>query len=595
MIYSLSDSLSAALNLSSSQRADILLVAPKTLQALVGALNDYYTYKLAQHVYGKRTYPALCALLLTAGSAWNWFMSTRTFSNCIETTLTVIALYNWPYHWALGADETTFQVDEKILRIRQPAAITPSGEEAADEIDETTRLRRALFCAATAVVLRPTNAVVWLTLVLATFGRGMWHHGIHWEINAFIREGFLCGSIVLTLSALVDRVFYGVWTFPIWHFFKFNVLQSLAVFYGNNDWHYYLSQGYPLLLTAAIIPAVAGLVPALSRRKVPSIVSIQSRLILHRLALVSLVLPAALSILSHKEVRFIYPVLPALHVIAALPLARMLGFPDIVGKARISSWDKNRVGMMTGVSFLALTNTAIAVYFSFYHNSGLITLTNYFRNEFDIRYQINSTVRTISTQPQVYSNLTFAILMPCHSIPWRSHIQYPATNTTSGISGWALTCEPPLDLTTAEKATYKDEADLFYLNPNIWFKQNMVPKYPPLAPSPGIHAADPAAHRYLNRNRPPVAQTKQSGTWMNEAEGGEETGVFRARKRNWPDYLVFFGQMESTMKRVIRGSGYVECQRFWNSFFHDDWRRTGDVVVWCLPQRGNRELLEKRD
>ena len=37
---------------------------------------------------------------------------------------------------------------------------------------------------------------------------------------------------------------------------------------------------------------------------------------------------------------------------------------------------------------------------------------------------------------------------------------------------------------------------------------------------------------------------------------------------------------------ALRGSGYVECTRLWNSAWHDDSRRTGDVVVWCLdPSR----------
>lgn len=38
-------------------------------------------------------------LALTVVSPWQWFCSTRTFSNCVETTLTVVALYLWPWQW----------------------------------------------------------------------------------------------------------------------------------------------------------------------------------------------------------------------------------------------------------------------------------------------------------------------------------------------------------------------------------------------------------------------------------------------------------------------------------------------------------------
>lgn len=555
--------------------AAVLLAAPKVVSAIVAALGDYYTFKLAQHIYGKDSYPAFCALELTTGSAWNWFVSTRSFSNCVETTLTIMALYNWPFHWALGVDEVGFQVDSNALRVRQTDSVTASGSAHDSDIDETTKLRRSLFCATAAVILRPTNAIIWVILVLATFLRGMYHHGVHWEIGALIREGMLCGSVVLTLSALVDRLFYGVWTFPMWHFLKFNVLQSIAVFYGNNNWHYYLSQGYPLLLTFAIIPAVIGLTHTLLMRAEPSNLSIQSRLILHRLALVAVVLPALLSVLSHKEVRFIYPILPALHIIAARPLANLLRFPEVIGKARIRLYGDLEMGPRIGYALFILMNTVVAVFFSNFHNTGLISVTNYIRSEFETQHLNPSQSSVIQGQ-----NLTFAVLMPCHSLPWRSHLQYPATNATSGISGWALTCEPPLDLTAAEKANYRDEADIFYLNPSLWVTQNMVRDIPKGSPAPGVYAPDPIDAKKIWSNPNP-----SKGVWLNEAEGGQETGFFQSRKRAWPDYLIFFGQLEHTMHRVLRGSAYQECARFYNSLFHDDSRRIGDVIVWCLPEK----------
>jgi hypothetical protein len=36
-------------------------------------------------------------------SPWQWHLSTRTFTNSFETTLTVFALNAWPWEWVLDA------------------------------------------------------------------------------------------------------------------------------------------------------------------------------------------------------------------------------------------------------------------------------------------------------------------------------------------------------------------------------------------------------------------------------------------------------------------------------------------------------------
>jgi phosphatidylinositol glycan class B len=64
---------------------------------------------------------------------------------------------------------------------------------------------------------------------------------------------------------------------------------------------------------------------------------------------------------------------------------------------------------------------------------------------------------------------------------------------------------------------------------------------------------------------------------------GEKTRRL-AEKRQWPDYIVFFEQLQSIMGDVLEGSGYMECWRRFNTHWHDDWRRKGDVIVWCLKE-----------
>ncbi|KAI8987324.1 Alg9-like mannosyltransferase family-domain-containing protein, partial [Mycotypha africana] len=116
--------------------------------------------------------------------------------------------------------------------------------------------------------------------------------------------------------------------------------------------------------------------------------------------------------------------------------------------------------------------------------------------------------------------LSLGVLMPCHSTPWYSVIH-------RNIDMWFLTCEPPLDQTT----TYLDEADQFYANPINFIEQHQ-------------------------------------------------------KDRVWPPtYLILFDALltnNSELEIYLKQQqGYKECQRFFNSHFHDDPRRRGDVIVFC--------------
>lgn len=112
-------------------------------------------------------------------------------------------------------------------------------------------------------------------------------------------------------------------------------------------------------------------------------------------------------------------------------------------------------------------------------------------------------------------------LTPCHSTPWQSLLHRPELEAES----WFLTCEPPLHLEygTREKLlAYRDELDMFFDNPSLFLK---------------------------NMTRP------------------------------WPSHLVVFQPIVATIKKEL--PEYKECRRFFNSYFHWDLRRTGDIVVFC--------------
>ncbi|KAK2805808.1 hypothetical protein FQN50_006084 [Emmonsiellopsis sp. PD_5] len=496
-VYYVSNLISEYLSLSPLSRADLLLAAPKLTQALFAAIGDYYTWKLARKVYGNRNNEAWGALALTVLSPWQWFCSTRTLSNCLETTLTIAALYLWPWEW--------------------PSEKTDGRSAATTTKPAETREQNG--------VPGPTPS----------------------ELRALIYETAISGTTVLGVSTIFDRIYYGFWTFPPFRFLYFNLAQSLAVFYGRNDWHYYISQGYPLLLTTALPFTLFGLFQAYSSRpkKITSRESIR-----RQLAIICVFMPTVLSLISHKEVRFIYPLLPSLLIITSPPLVSYF-------KPAVSSSSSSNIPRRLLLIFIILASIYISYYTTLSHASGAINVMDYLRRQYDSHYP--SSQQHISTTSAATQIMTVGFLMPCHSTPWRSHLIFP------NIHAWALSCEPPVNLSPAEKTTYLDEADQFYADPLGFLRSNMTG---------GLHSFPQKPSYQLPPPTNPAPHTTKT-------------------KHTWPDYLTFFSPLEPTLRSALPSpTPYAECYRTWNTAWHDDARRKGDIIIWCLDPVVQRQWRE---
>ncbi|KAL4236615.1 hypothetical protein ACF0H5_004999 [Mactra antiquata] len=231
----------------------LLIKLPRLIQAIIAAFGDLYLYKLS------------CLLTDRATAQWSlfcqtvsWFMlycSTRTLTNSTETVLVTAALYYFPW----------------------PSKHTASNSP-----------RKFLSLAALSVIIRPTAAVIWILLC-------SWHlqnnkHRLFKTIKSYI----VVGVVSLGVSAVIDRIFYGEWTFVQYNFLVFNVLNSGGDFYGTHPWHWYFTQGYPVIMALHLIPFIVGAWRA--KNKVPLFVILWTIFLY--------------SFLSHKEFRFLMPVLP---------------------------------------------------------------------------------------------------------------------------------------------------------------------------------------------------------------------------------------------------------------------------------------------
>ena len=98
-----------------------------------------------------------------------------------------------------------------------------------------------------------------------------------------------------------------------------------------------------------------------------------------------------------------------------------------------------------------------------------------------------------------------------------------------------------------------DEADQFYANPVAWLQEN-------------LHGG---------------AEDLVSGQLIDNSEStGAEFDDSRVRR--WPSIIITFAQLEDIISQTLHRKGYEQCWRTFNSHWHDDWRRNGDVILWCL-------------
>ena len=376
----------------------------------------------------------------------------------------------------------------------------------------------------------------------------------------------LSSSMMLMLSTLVDRLYYEQWTFPPFRFLYFNIAHSLAVFYGKNDWHYYLSQGYPLLLTTFLPFGLIGVWQSLFPPEHPPQYlndSTSAATIKYQLAITIVLVPSILSFISHKEVRFVYPVLPLLHTLAAVPFTTFF-LPGVsLAIPRTSQFTAKR--FLLGL--LVIANISIALVTTTSHQTAPLAVMTYLRDQHTKHYLSQPPSGLLVPAP---SSMTVGFLMPCHSTPWRSHLVH------SSIKAWALTCEPPVNMNASTRIEYLDEADRFYAEPKEFLATTLG--------SPRTLKKPRASwfNWFGSRKRP------KNGFGR---EGMIEAGAWDGRegRKSWPEYLVFFEQMEPTMKEVLVGSAYRHCWRGWNSWAHDDWRRKGDMLVWCIRKQGDKK------
>lgn len=356
------------LNLDSVQ---LLIWLPRIIQALVAAFADvkffFLIRTLESHDVTKWTF--FCHLC----SWFMWFCCTRTLTNSMETTITCLALFYFPL----------------------------SGSK-------THCSKKYLTLVALAAILRPTALIVWFPLLMYHF----WREDN--KLRLITHDYIPIGASAVVISTVIDCIFYEKWTMVQFNFLKFNIFHGVADFYGSHPWHWYLTQGFAVVIGPHLPFFLHGCTLAYKRYKV-------------LLAAVVWTI-GVYSLLPHKEFRFIYPVLPLCMIFCGISLASL------------KAWRQ------PAALFLLVTNLGLALYTGLIHQRGSLDVMSHLQTLCDM-----SSTSTPS-QPDVL------FLMPCHSTPYYSHVHCP-------IKMNFLECPPDLG-----EEGYVDEADRFYSDPLHWLR-----------------------------------------------------------------------------------------------------------------------------
>ena len=194
-----------------------------------------------------------------------------------------------------------------------------------------------------------TAAIVRCDVLLLLFTSGMsWLITRQLTVIKALRIGILSGLVSLLVTIPIDSLLWQRWTWPEGEVLFFNTALNKSSDWGTSPWHWYVTSALPksLLATLPFVPLSILKLPELSvalwNRRNDASTSNASLLTWHNVVDTAwlpylgpaIAYVALYSLLGHKEVRFLYPVMPLFHVAAAVGMARAVqsGSPLPSGK-----------------------------------------------------------------------------------------------------------------------------------------------------------------------------------------------------------------------------------------------------------------------
>ncbi|KAF8136435.1 glycosyltransferase family 22 protein [Boletus edulis] len=497
----------------------LVIAGPRVLHGLLAALTDVWVPKLASVVLDDASTRGIADRAVVSGlqyllSITSFFHSlslSRSLSNSLEVSLTTIALGYFPWDALV-----TSSLPDLCVLLR--------------------KLRRSTVFAGIACANRPTNAVIWLYMFSVLFWR---LRGNAMHLAYILRDTVCIGLTVFLAVFTLDTWFYGRPTSTLMNFLLVNA-SPVSSFYGSSPWHYYVLQAFPILCTSALPFVLHGLWLAFAKPGSK----------LHIMAGCIVWTVFVYSFIGHKEWRFLHPLLPMMHILAAESIVQLIHDQEARNARPISRTPATWSKLQFVIPLILLLSIPASVYVVFFHCTSQIEVMSF------LRQLPNDNFTTVG------------FLMPCHSTPWQAYLHRPDLAQPGKM--WALGCEPPLGL--QNHTEYRDQTDVFFESPISYIKSHFPVHVDPTFPlSPFAFSVANATFIQMLR-----AIEKQSGSW--------DLGW----QHEWPKYAVFFGALleEPGMRTLFEVNGYIEV---WKGGWQwgGEGKRKGGVRVWAYEGMGS--------
>ena len=292
----------------------LIVNGPSIIQAIITAISDSCLYiimnKFTQRYLIKdndndnnnnnksnkfwNSLPSWC--LITHLCSWSWsFMGCRTLANTLETSLLLIInkllLCDKQYFWSF--------LSLGYICYSRPTAVIP-----------TALTISAYYYHIITTTLQKNNQYFLL------------ESAIEFLINSckFVVV-FLIGSSICMIIDCYCTNQYNFSTF--WNFYKFNIRENKAEVFGVQEWHWYFQQGIPAILGlySCIFVSIIGVILYKGHNNNNhdnhnNNHQDKASTVMCTVFQFSSLLPTILAcVSSHKEIRFLLPMLPALHCI----------------------------------------------------------------------------------------------------------------------------------------------------------------------------------------------------------------------------------------------------------------------------------------
>ena len=187
-----------------------------------------------------------------------------------------------------------------------------------------------------------------------------------------ISIGVKTGIFSLLITVPLDSLLWGRLIWPEFEVWWFNAIDNRSSEWGEMIWHWYFSRALPkgLMATVVVIPFAFLRLPDIIEKSVTEKYNVKKRTqsdlfdwtLFHFLAPV-FAFVVLYSFLPHKEIRFIFPVIPMFNICSAYGMSKLhlAAFPNTTNEHKKSNWAA-KLMFLFGIGSIVITFVGSSIF-----------------------------------------------------------------------------------------------------------------------------------------------------------------------------------------------------------------------------------------